>query len=358
MNPLFKDKVTKIEKLLKVILDNFFTNYSYPDANAKIDDLPFPHLILSLKKKTAETLVDLYINNEGGDINAVAKSLESFGVTVKNGQLIYPTLEYFKEPQTGYADSQMIDSWKFDQYKTALECCLYETETSAYAYAVKRLYVSLEIIDGTEKRMEFISEPDFRERFEKTTAEEDLYWVYECDKSVWDFDYAEHAHNDELIIEVENTIDIGKYLKKHPEENERLSMFVSDKQMFMEIYSSECAKTNKISDYIMVLEKVIDALENKEHYDIPNEAILVVLDAVYNRILKAAVVTTINLYTRKKDAPIKKAALKEVIRKEYSIGSDRWNNCMALYSDTLFKDEELIEIAKHIPKMREVVEIL
>lgn len=356
MNPLFKDKVNKIEKLMKVILDNFFKNYSYPDADAKIDELPFPQLIISLKKTIDETLVDLYISNEGGDINDVLKILKPFGVSIKDGKPVYPTLEYFKETDPNLMTSCGIDIRKFDDYKLELEGCLYTTATSAYIYAIKRLFVALEVIDGLKNGLELADEVKFKKWFEETTSEDELYWAYDCNKSLWDDGY---AFNEDLCIEFDAISHAGrrKSTNANGSKEERV-IFVSDKRMFMDIYSSETAKTSKISDYIMVLETVIDILENKEHYDIPNETILDILNSVYNRILKVAVVSTINLYTRKADAPIKKGALKEEIRKAYSIGNDRWNNCMAYYSDAIFKNEELQEMARYIPKMKEVVEWL
>lgn len=361
MSQLFEDKIIKIEKLMTIILDNFIRNISYGDIDNVVDELPFPHLYLSLKKKINELLIDLYIKNENGSINEIATALESFGVKTKDNRLVYPTYEYFKADGVEHS---MIDLSFFGNYIDTIEGFLYNSQS--YHYTNHRLYSSFECAGSRESMEHALSDKAELERvFCKVINDKDLFDSYPwADENYWV--NGSDNYNDELCLTLEEALFSGEKEREHAPRItispikviEGLSeKIVYDKNLLFEVISPDKIE-DRVKGYSAFIKVAIDALLYKEYYDIPEACVTEILDSVYNRVLKATIVTTVNLYTRKADAKVKKQALKEAIRKSHSIGTDRWNRCTALYSEELFKEEDLRVIAKYIPKISEIIELM
>ena len=359
MSQLYRDKITKIEKLMTIILDNFIRNISYGDIDNVVDELPFPHLYLSLKKNIYEMLIDLYIKNESGPIEEISEDLEAYEVKIKDGHLIYPPLESFKADNVEFS---MIDLSAFYRYVEIMEGHLYDS--SSYHYTNHRLYSSFECANSGESMERGIDNKDELERvFREVIDDESLFNDYPWgDANYWS--NWRDAYNEELCMALNDALFSGEkereYTPRIKNVYRNIEMYekiVYDKNLLFDVISPDKVQ-DRVKGYSAFIKAAIDALLYKEYYDIPEACVTEILDSVYNRVLKAAIVTTVNLYTRKADAKVKKQALKEAIRKSHSIGTDRWNRCMALYSEELFKEEDLKVIAKYIPKISEIIELM
>lgn len=455
MNPLFEDKVKKIHELMKIMLENFKVNFSYPDVEGLLDELPFPQLYLPLKKAIYEALLDLHIRDNEWESIEVWNMLSKYGVSgglsgfdgEEDEGLKYPVLTDFLSDDFKFC---LFDLEKYNQYVSCIET--YLIKNSSYKNLIKLIYTYLSPEAGINIKDAIKGNNDPNSYFRELIKEDDLEYAihFEDSTNYWSIDEYANTYGKEVIKykvdmppeykeKYDNHMLVssgwadgatierkapnlpedlceafyaskGKYVealfKQHilddidrraqeyieqgyeyafssrrrtgceskffkwinpefygndgvPHEDWFLNYFLN-KSIFMEILNkSKGDPIDKIvSNYTEFLKLIVSILSNKAKYDIPDEFVLSIIDKVYNRLIKTAIVTTINLYTRKDDSTIKKSDLKKAIRASHSIGTDRWNNCMAFYSDTLFKMEDLKVIAEHIPAMNRIIEIM
>ncbi len=461
MNPLFEDKVKKIHELMKIMLENFRINFSYPDVEGLLDELPFPQLYLPLKKTLYEALLNLKINDDESEMYTAVEHLGKYGVSSKLQRLFnnpdediaagltFPDLEDFCSNDFNFC---LLDLEKYNKYVSKIETYLIKTDT--YKPVIQLIYTYLCPEAGVNIKEAIKGNKDTDSYFRELIKDDDLEYAihFEDDINYWSIDEYARTYGKEVLKYKENMppeykdkysnhmlvssgwadgatieckapnfledlceafyaskgeyanvffkqrvldevdkqaqdyiergyecvfsshrhmghkgkilkwFDLEKVLEGIPME-ECVSDYYLDKSIFMEILSPKSSDDRKSIDkivfnYTALLKLIISILEIKKHYTISEDVILSILDSVYNRLLKASIVTTINLYTRKDDSAIKKSGLKEAIRKSHSIGTDRWNNCMAFYSDTLFKLEDLKIIAEHIPQMNRIIELM
>ena len=459
MNPLFEDKVKKIHELMKIMLENFKVNFSYPDVEGLLDELPFPQLYLPLKKSLYEALLDLHIKEDEWEQMEIWNMLHKYGVSgglngfdgenVDEG-LTYPQLSDFLSDDFKFC---LFDLEKYNHYMIDIE--RYLLKKGGYRPVIQLIYTYLcpeagmnikEAIKGNkdpdsyfrelirdddldyaihfEDNINYCSIDEYANTYGKEVVKykddmpseykdkysnhmlvssgwadgatierkapnfvEDLCEAFygsngeyvnvffkqhvldDVDKQAQDyieqgyecvFSSRRHTGHKGKII---TTIDPSKYGDDNIPEEEWYIDFYLNKSILMEVLSPKSSDGDKainkiVSNYTAFLKLIISVLELKKRYSIPDDVILSILDSVYNRLLKASIVTTINLYTRKDDSIIKKSGLKEAIRKSHSIGTDRWNNCMAFYSDTLFKMEDLKVMAEYIPQINRIIELM
>lgn len=461
MNPLFEDKVKKIHELMKIMLENFKANFSYPDVEGLLDELPFPQLYLPLKKSLYEALLNLKINDDECEMYTAVEHLGKYGVSSKLKRLFnnpdediaagltYPTLEDFPSNDFNFC---RFDLEKYNQYVSTIETYLIKTGT--YKPVIQLIYTYLCPEAGLNIKEAIKGNKDPDSYFRELIRDDDLEFAihFEDDINYWVIDEYSNCYGNEVIkykddmppeykekyagymlvsqgwangktIErkapnfTEDLCDAfyaskGEYVSvlfkkeildeidRHTQEyidqgyeyhfkiqrhkghegkilrwfdpekvleglplEECVSDYYLDKSIFMEVLSPKSGDSDKainkiVSNYTAFLKLIISVLDLKKHYTIPEDVILSILDSVYNRLLKASIVTTINLYTRKGDCTVSKDDLKAAIRKSHSIGNDRWRSCIAFYSDTLFKMEDLKVMAEHIPQINRIIELM
>lgn len=457
MNPLFEDKVKKIHELMKIMLENFKVNFSYPDVEGLLDELPFPQLYLPLKKSLYEALLDLHIKEDEWKSMEIWNMLRQYGVwgglngfdgeNVDEG-LTYPQLSDFLSDDFKFC---LFDLEKYNHYIIDIE--RYLLKKSSYRPVIQLIYTYLCPEAGVNIKDAIKGNKDPDSYFRELIRDDDLDYAihFEDDINYWVIDewHYSFGHNvvkyrddippeykdkpievlascgwadnkcicrsapiftedlceafyaskgeyssvlfkkevlDEIDRQTQGYIDQGyecyhkmqrqtghdgKILRWFdPEKVERklpieecVSDYYLDKSIFMEVLFPKSSDGGKVidkivSNYTTFLKLIISVLELKKHYTIPDDVILSILDNVYNRLLKASIVTTINLYTRKGDCTVSKENLKAAIRKSHSIGNDRWRSCIAFYSDTLFNMEDLKVMSEHIPQINRIIELM
>lgn len=444
MSQLFEDKIIKIEKLMKIMLTNATVDFSYGDVEGTLDEFPFSQLLLSAKKSIDETLLDLHISNENGDIKEIAEMLEEYGVTIKDNHLEYPPLDAFTTTDLKFC---LYDIVSYTDYLEVIE--EYLTDNSVYGYAIALIYafsnsqsgVSLkEAIENNRTENGYLmSKEDALDEYYEAIGCRYYYWAVNRGYAAYGahmIKYADDIKTERQKRDIDKLIEKGKaqkvsigmnagcffediclafyeskgkfndeaffkdssmkrwkqevldyisqgyeggeHLFKEDTENDPLKPIqyfdssvrenVTDKinkNLFLNILLPEKYEGNfvpnvdsLVSGYMALLKMIIEILSDKREYDIPESFVSNIIDNIYARFLKASFMTTLNLYTRKGDALIKKGELKEKIRKDHSIANDRWNRCNAFYIDELFEKDEIAIIAKYIPKMNEILELM